>query len=271
MLTPTASLSPPNREYQPCTGPGEKQGAKNLAVDASTLTVRRLAFCRSLHLRCSGGGLFGFVLGRTTPPSWPELFHMQRAATTALGEKNRCQHILFLYLVKKIKVYIYTQILLLSSPSPCPLFSGVMRSQTLLFGALQPDSRCPLLARDPLQHQQQRLRAGPASSHNHNHTATAAPLQTGSSMGKLKKAEDDFWGSGRVRHAESLGRNDTGSSNKKQYFAHPPRFKSSQHLARCALSLPTAPQHHSPLPHPPASFSSLKIKIKTGVGRNKGR
>lgn len=111
--SPTASLRPPNREYQPCSGPGEKQGAKNLAVDASTLTVRRLAFCRSLHLHCSGGGLFAFVLGRTTPPSWPELFHTQHAATTALGEKNRCQHILFLYLVKKNQsIYIYT------NPSP---------------------------------------------------------------------------------------------------------------------------------------------------------
>lgn len=111
--SPTASLRPPNREYQPCSGPGEKQGAKNLAVDASTLTVRRLAFCRSLHLHCSGGGLFAFVLGRTTPLSWPELFHTQHAATTALGEKNRCQHILFLYLVKKNQsIYIYT------NPSP---------------------------------------------------------------------------------------------------------------------------------------------------------
>lgn len=131
--------------------------------------------------------------------------------------------------------------------------------------ALQPDSRCPLLARDPPQEPPAAAAACWTCFQPQPHSY-CSPLQTGSSMGKLRKAEDNFWGSGRVRHAESLGRNDTGSSNKKQYFSHPPRFKSSQHLARCVLTLPTAPQHHGPLPHPPASFSSLKIKIKNGSG-----
>lgn len=62
--------------------------------------------------------------------------------------------------------------------------------------------------------------------------AVATAAAAGSSTRKLGKVVERFGGgSGKVRHAESLGRNDTVSSNEipaEQYFRHAPSCENSK-------------------------------------------
>lgn len=83
-----------------------------------------------------------------------------------------------------------------------------------------------------------------------------------------------IWGgSGKVRHAESLGRNNTVSSNEipaEQYFRHAPRCENSK---RWSTSLFGVTFHHTPhtktLWPPPSSLHCLPSLLKKEGARRK--